>query len=170
MIRFGGQLVYRYHKRVLRARKVTRQEEWSVYGSQQVRVGGPYHGDVCGVAPCAIAAQIEIRGAEVGGDLWQVNDALLERAKSKRAGRGPWGHRRSREAAHQEPTIVGKAVGKELGQGLIGARSSCKGCQSETSSKPEKDRENHRRTPFGPELGATSEPNQCHLQLPFHHL
>ena len=34
MVRFGGQLVYRDCKRVLRARKVTRQEEWSVHGSQ----------------------------------------------------------------------------------------------------------------------------------------
>ena len=34
MVRFGGQLVYRDRKRVLRAGKVTGQEEWSVGVSQ----------------------------------------------------------------------------------------------------------------------------------------
>jgi hypothetical protein len=117
-----------------------------------------------------MGGQIEVRGPEIGDDLWKVNDPLLERIKSKRAGRNSWGNRRSREAAHQEATIVGKAIGKELRHGLIGARSSGKGCQSDSSSKPEKDREHDSCTPFGPELGATSQPNQCHLRLPFQHL
>ena len=109
-----------------------------------------------GLRPVRSLRQIEVRSAEIGGDLWEVDDALLERAKSKRARRRSGCHRRSREAAHQEPTIVGKAVGKELRQGLIGPGSSGKGCQSDTSSKAEKDREHHSRAPFGPELDATS--------------
>ena len=150
------QLVDRDVEGVMGIREAPGDHQRAVDATKQVSVGHADRVEASIEVTAGIGCQEEVRRSEVGDDLRQIYDALLQWGQGERVGRRARDHRRRGRTPIQKPAVIGLAVGDELGHRHIGSPARAgEGRERDTAAEPDHHGQDQERPPFGAQFGSS---------------